>query len=146
MQTHIVAKTIIFNPAGRLLVLRRSDDDSHRPGGFDFPGGRVDDGESVPGGATRELLEEAGLDLKEHALHLVFGTTKVGYQTEEQTDVNFVWLGFIARLPAGQTIKLSHEHKSFEWLTPEEALAVCDGPTQQVFLEHLRKHDLISGL
>jgi 8-oxo-dGTP pyrophosphatase MutT (NUDIX family) len=146
MQTHIVAKTIVFDEGGQLLVLWRSADDAHRPGGFDFPGGKVDDGESVPAGAARELLEEAGLSLDESALQLVFATTKIGYQTDLKTDVNFVWLGFIGHLPQGQAVKLSHEHQRFEWLSLEAALAICDSPTQKVFLMQLRDHNLIKGL
>ena len=57
MQTHIVAKTIVFNPAGKLLFLRRSHDDVHRPGGFDFPGGQIDDAEAITTGAAREVAE-----------------------------------------------------------------------------------------
>jgi 8-oxo-dGTP pyrophosphatase MutT (NUDIX family) len=147
MQTHIVTHTAIFDGDGRLLTLRRSADDAHRPGGFDLPGGKVEEGEDIFAGAVRETAEESGLQLDAKNLQLVFASCKVGYQTEVKTDINFIHLGFIAKLPPGQTVRLSHEHQSFDWLTFDEALADCDGaPTQKAFLEHLRAHDLARDL
>ena len=146
MQTHIVAKTIIFNGAGKLLALRRSADDTHRPGGFDFPGGQADDSETIVATAIREAVEESGLHLKAENMQLVFATTKVGFQVEQQTNVNIVWLGFVTTVDDGQVVRLSHEHQRFDWYTLEEALAECDGPTQKQFLNHLHNHELTDGL
>lgn len=142
MITHLVAKTIVFNDSGELLVLRRSMTDIHRPGGFDFPGGKVEDGESIFAGAIRELKEESSLQLVEKDLQLVFATSKAGYNADAKTDINIVWLGFVAKLPAGQSVQLSHEHHDFGWRSLEQALVECDGPTQKLFLEHLRTNDL----
>ena len=47
MQTHIVAKTLVFNERGELLLIRRSTTDSHRPGEPDLPGGQVEAGEEI---------------------------------------------------------------------------------------------------
>jgi 8-oxo-dGTP pyrophosphatase MutT (NUDIX family) len=143
MLTHVVAKTILFDDVGNLLVLWRATDDVVRPGGFDFPGGKVDNGEDIPAGATRELAEEAGLQLSETDLQLVFATTKAAYNIEAKTEVNIVWLGFVAKWPKGQTVKLSHEHQRFEWLSIDQALAICDSPSQHAFLEHLQANNLM---
>ena len=146
MQTHIVAKTVVFNAEGQLLVLRRSADDTHRPGGFDFPGGKVEEGENIFEGAIREAAEETGLQLDKRTMQLVFATCKVGYHEEERTDINIVWLGFVTKLVRTQTVHLSHEHQAFSWQTIAHALKDCDGPTQKMFLEHLRDHNLAKEL
>lgn len=146
MQTHIVAKTIIFNDAGKLLALRRSEDDTHRPGGFDFPGGQVDDGEAFVEAAIREAVEESGLHLKAEDMQLVFATTKAGFHVEQKSNINIVWLGFMTTIADGQVVHLSHEHQRFDWYTLEEALVECDGPTQKQFLKHLYKHNLTDEL
>jgi 8-oxo-dGTP pyrophosphatase MutT (NUDIX family) len=146
MQTHIIAKTIVFDDDGRLLVLRRSADDEHRPGGSDFPGGKVEEGENIFEGAAREMAEEAGLRLAPADFQLIFATTKVDYNTDAKTVVNMVWLGLLAGLPKGQTVSLSHEHQAFGWFTLEEALANSDAPTQKMFMEHLRDHNLAPQL
>lgn len=63
MDTHVVAKTLVFNAQHQVLLLRRSDDDVYRAGQLDLPGGMVDPGEDVVAGGVREALEEAGLVL-----------------------------------------------------------------------------------
>jgi len=142
MLTHIVAKTVVFDEAGKVLVLRRSADDTHRPGGDDFPGGKVEEGEGIFEGAVREIAEEAGLQMSPSDLQLIFATTKAGYNTDHKTDINIVWLGFVAKLPKSQAVTLSHEHQSFKWFSLDEAIADCDGPTQKNFMEAIRDRNL----
>lgn len=146
MLTHIVAKTIVFNEAGELLVLRRSADDTHRPGGSDFPGGKVEEGEDIFEGAVREIAEEVDLQFVPTDLQLIFATTKAGYNTDYKTDINIVWLGFVTKLSKDQSVVLSHEHQSFGWLTLDDAITDCDGSTQKSFLEAVRDHDLAGQL
>ncbi len=63
MQTRTIAKVLVLNDEGQLLVLRRSLNDLHRPGGYDFPGGDIEADESIEDGVVREAHEEAGLQL-----------------------------------------------------------------------------------
>ena len=46
---------------GRVLVARRRDDAEHLPGAWEFPGGKVERGETPEQAARRELGEETGL-------------------------------------------------------------------------------------
>jgi len=46
---------------GRVLVARRAADADHLPGVWEFPGGKVESGETPESAARRELLEETGL-------------------------------------------------------------------------------------
>lgn len=140
MRTRTFAKTIVCNGDGNLLVLRRSASDPHRPGGIDFPGGQIDGNEEIVTGAAREVREEAGIILDPAAMQLVFANVKIGYFTEDEEDINFVWLGFITRLPDGQTVTLSHEHDRFEWLPFETVLANSDSHSITTFLEYLKAH------
>lgn len=146
MKTLIVAKTIIFNEECKLLRLRRSDDDDHRPGGTDLPGGRLDDGEGIIEGATREVLEEIGVSLDPGAMHLSFSYCQVAYNTDAKGDVNVVWLGFITKLAKVPALTLSHEHKSYEWLTIDDALMGNDSSSLAKFIGHVRENRVAEEL
>ena len=146
MLTHIVAKTAIFNDEGKILILRRSVNDLHRPGGTDFPGGKIDDSEEIVEGAIREIYEEAGLQFSSNNLSLVYAYTKNDYNIEVKADVNFVWLGFVSKMPAGQAVKLSFEHGSYEWLTLDEAVRNDNGTSLAKFFEHLKTYGVAAEL
>jgi 8-oxo-dGTP diphosphatase len=55
-----VAVGVIFNPKGQLLIARRHDD-AHQGGLWEFPGGKVESGETVGDALARELREELGI-------------------------------------------------------------------------------------
>ena len=60
----VVAVAVIRNDEGKYLVLKRSDDEIAYPSLYTFPGGKVEDNESMQEALENEVLEEAGLKLK----------------------------------------------------------------------------------
>lgn len=56
----LTADCVAFDPAGRLLLVRRANDPFR--GAYALPGGFVDIGETVESACRRELKEETGLD------------------------------------------------------------------------------------
>ncbi|MEM3775091.1 MAG: NUDIX hydrolase, partial [Candidatus Micrarchaeaceae archaeon] len=59
MKRCIVAGAVVFNPNGRLLLIR------HRKLGiWVYPGGHLEDGENPMECAKREVKEETGIDIR----------------------------------------------------------------------------------
>ena len=68
MQTRKTARALIFDPGGRLLLVRMHDPDVSAEDGHVVPqaywvtvGGEIDEGEDVASAVSREIEEETGL-------------------------------------------------------------------------------------
>ena len=57
-----VAVGVVLDEGGRVLISRRADD-SHQGGLWEFPGGKVEPGESLAMALARELREELGIEI-----------------------------------------------------------------------------------
>jgi 8-oxo-dGTP diphosphatase len=57
-----VAVGVILDAERRILITRRADD-AHQGGLWEFPGGKVEGGESLETALQRELLEELGITI-----------------------------------------------------------------------------------
>lgn len=60
---HVVAAAV-FDGSGRILITRRPDH-VHQGGLWEFPGGKIEAGESVSAALARELHEEVGIDIQQ---------------------------------------------------------------------------------
>jgi 8-oxo-dGTP diphosphatase len=58
-----VAVGILINRAGKVLITRRPDH-VHQGGLWEFPGGKVEDGELIAAALSRELHEELGITVQ----------------------------------------------------------------------------------
>ncbi len=56
-----VAVAVIVSEHSRILIARRSDE-QHQGGLWEFPGGKIEPGESTADALVRELAEEVGMD------------------------------------------------------------------------------------
>lgn len=63
-RVHIVAG-IIFNPEQNQIYITKRPDHLHKGGYWEFPGGKVEAGESVEQAMVRELAEEIGIVVTE---------------------------------------------------------------------------------
>lgn len=92
---------------GRVLLLRRTDAGHY----WSFPGGKIEEGETTPDAAAREVKEETGFD----AGVLLPWTRRV------KGGVDFTT--FLSRVGDMPDPVLSDEHDLFKWETPDEAMA-----------------------
>tara|TARA_Y100000034_G_scaffold130503_1_gene189144 strand:- start:4004 stop:5209 length:1206 start_codon:yes stop_codon:yes gene_type:complete len=97
---------LIFDPHGRVLVLRRGPTDPWKPGHWNFPGGGVEVGETPQQAAVREVYEEAGIAIRPTDLHYSFSFRRPGGGT------HLLWVK-LREVPRVEL--LDREHDSFQW-------------------------------
>lgn len=95
----------------RVLLLRRAAPSKNNPGKWDFPGGKMDPGESFESALKREVREETGLEV----------TLLRPFDTAMSTlpDRRIVYLFMLASVDPGH-VCLSDEHDAFRWAYPVE--------------------------
>ena len=145
MLTHLVAKTLVFDQSGKLLLLKRSSTDEHRPGGWDLPGGRIEDHEDIVTGAVREALEEAGLLLDPANMQLIFAATNAGFNTSYKQNISLIRLNYAVAV-TNPAVALSDEHDDFMWCTIHEALELMTTPHYQALFKHIIDNQIVADL
>lgn len=109
-----VSAFIIRN--GRLLLLKRREDDDFLPGYWEVPGGKIEEHESIEEGAVRETQEEAGIEV---SIGKVFGYFEYVSGNGKKT----VNLNFLCQMEADTTANVgSGEMERAEWVSETELL------------------------
>ena len=113
-----VAVAVIFRE-GRVLIARRPDH-AHQGGLLEFPGGKVEPGETVQQALRREIAEETGLQVPLDSLQPVIG---IHHDYGDKRVFLDVWeTGGAEGEPEGR------EGQPIDWRLPDE-LADADFPT-----------------
>lgn len=121
---------VIENPAGQFLGCQRPHE-KHLGGLWEFPGGKVEPGESPESALVRELLEELAV------------VVEVGRPLSPVIwiygEIVIRLLPFRCRIISGELQAL--EHENLVWCDPRNfhdlAWAAADGPVLQEILESL---------
>lgn len=114
----LVNRCIILNGKGKFLLIKRSPNDYYASGLWEFPGGKLDEGQDLTNALEREVIEETNL--------LVLPTTRIAY-TESSVipKGKYKGLPYVVIIGIGKMIggklKLSEEHTDFKWVTLKEA-------------------------
>ena len=56
--------TGILKSQDELLIVKRNENDDLYPGAWEFPGGHLENGETIKEGLKRKLYEEIGFDIE----------------------------------------------------------------------------------
>ena len=105
-----LAKAVI-REGEKYLLLKRSPDAKVYPDRWDFPGGKLDQGETAEEAVVREVKEETGLDV-------AFGP-RIKQTEYEDTDYILVFYYFIPQSLSGN-IRLSDAHSEYQWFAEKE--------------------------
>jgi 8-oxo-dGTP diphosphatase len=104
----IAVKAFVLNEQSRLLLIRRRQDDVHKPGAWEVPGGRLRPGEDPFRGLRRETKEETGLDID------ISNPLKIHHFAREDGQV-ITMITFASRARTHR-LRLSIEHTEYAWL------------------------------
>jgi 8-oxo-dGTP pyrophosphatase MutT (NUDIX family) len=113
----------------------------HRAPGRTYPGlwqcvtGRLEHGETIVGGALREVVEETGFGPGE--IEAVFETDIVNVFHERAVDGLLTEAVFAARIRMDATVVLSDEHDDVRWLTPADAHELVVWPAYHRAIEQV---------
>ena len=122
----IVTAAVIRDDAGRVLLARRPAD-RHMGGLWEFPGGKVHDGESPAAGLARELAEELGV------------VARIGepitFAVHEEPDLTILLLFYEATLTDGRPRPL--DGQELAWVEPAELGRYETPPADAVLVELL---------
>jgi mutator protein MutT len=110
---------------GRYLVGRRPEHKRHG-GLWEFPGGKVHDGESHEAAVRRELAEELGLE-----------TLRVGALLRSESDPQSPFVIHFLEVEVEGTPRAA-EHSEVGWFTPDEMAALPMAPGDARFVSRLR--------
>lgn len=99
------------------LIVKRNENDELYPGAWEFPGGHLEDGETIKEGLKRELYEEIGFDIDFNPIithysdEIKVKNGKIIYDLE---------IDFIINVNRDDiNIKLSNEHSDYKWVTKD---------------------------
>lgn len=122
----IEVSAAIIEKDGKVLIAQRPGDKSQ---GYkwEFPGGKVESGETAEESLKREIKEELNIDIKVKAL--------LGENIYEYPSGIIKLIGFYSEWISGD-LKM-HEHKSLKWVTVDELKSYDFAPADMAFVTFL---------
>ena len=122
MKTVAVVAAALVDPVGRVLVQQRAAHTSHG-GLWEFPGGKVEQGERPEAALIRELHEELGIDVETACLApATFSSVATGAD-------HLLLMLYVCRKWGGQPQAL--EAAALRWLRPVELHALAMPPADR---------------
>lgn len=104
------AKAVVLDSNDNVLIVRRSATHPFVPFSNDFPGGKVEDGESMLEGLVRELQEEVGISIENLPIRLVGRHEAANFYGRE-----YVVELYEIRMTEQPKIVLDYEHDTYKW-------------------------------
>ena len=125
----LVAAVALVDADGRVLVAQRPAGKS-MAGLWEFPGGKIEPGETPEQALKREALEELGLKLCDNCMQpLIFAS-------HSYPDFHLLMPLFVCRRWEG--IPLAHEGQALKWLRPSQMADLPMPPADRPLVAALR--------
>lgn len=102
----------------KFLIVKRSETDDFLPNCWEFPGGGVEDGETISEALKREIKEEIGLDISSKYPQLI-GISEE-FMNEDKTE-RYLQLNYKIVMDTEPNMTLSSEHVTYDWATKDDS-------------------------
>jgi 8-oxo-dGTP diphosphatase len=137
-QKHKLAVKSFIVKDNKLLLLQRNKDNTHKPGEWDIPGGRLEDREDPSIGLRRETKEETGLQIE-----IVM---PIGVQHFVRDDGEMITMIIFLCTPVlGDDVTLSDEHINYEWVDLNSEVEAFPSWLNHI-VDNVNKYNLQRGL
>ncbi len=111
LETVLVAAVALVDTDGRVLLAQRPEGKS-MAGLWEFPGGKVEDGETPEVALVRELMEELGIDTATSCL------APIGFASHSYDDFHLLMPLYVCRVWDGAVA--SREGQALSWVYPAQ--------------------------
>jgi 8-oxo-dGTP pyrophosphatase MutT (NUDIX family) len=135
-----IAGTIVFRKSNseiKYLLLK------HRRSHWEFPKGKVKTNESLEKAAKRELIEETGIKSFRTVSNFL-ETTRYSAIKSDGKRINKIAFFYLVKTER-KKIKISEEHKDYEWVTYKEADRLLAFKNLKIILKKANKY-IISNI
>ena len=130
MRLVLVSAAALVDQDGRILLARRPDG-AFLGGLWEFPGGKVEDGESPEAALVRELREELGIDTWRSCL------APLAFASHEYDDFHLLMPLFACRTWNGVPAR-GRAHSELKWVRPRDLQSYPMPPADKPLLPILR--------
>jgi len=110
----LVVAVALVDPDGRVLIAQRPPGKA-MAGLWEFPGGKLEDGETPEGALIRELNEELGISVKEPCL------APFTFASHSYSDFQLLMPLYVCRRWEGTPSP--REHQALKWIRPRDLVA-----------------------
>ena len=125
----LVAAVALVDADGRVLIARRPEGKA-MAGLWEFPGGKVQAGETPEGALVRELKEELGIDVTESCLGAFT------FASHAYPDFHLLMPLYLCRKWKGTPA--AHEHSALKWVRPGNLADYAMPPADKPLVAMLR--------
>lgn len=110
----LIAVHGIIRQHDKILVTHRSSVNDYKPLQWDFPGGKLEPGETPEQGLEREIQEETSLKVTIDSIDYIFP------MLEELPEREYILLVYECQYIGGEITLNPEEHDEYRWVTFEE--------------------------
>ena len=125
----LVVACALIDPDGRVLIAQRPPQKA-MAGLWEFPGGKIEPGESPESALIRELAEELGITVKDACL------APFTFASHAYADFHLLMPLYVCRRWDGEP--MAREHSALKWVRPRELTQYAMPPADLPLIPMLR--------